>query len=331
MEIKEAAKTILSGELVVFPTETVYGLGALAMRDDAVKNIFEIKGRPSQNPLILHIAENEQLEDLVKEIPEDAKLLIDAFWPGPLTICFQKSKNVSDLVTAGLNTVCVRMPSHEIAHQFLLAVGKAVAAPSANLSGKPSTTSFKDAKSQLEEKGVFILDGGQSPLGLESTIVDCTTEELRILRPGSVGKEELEKVLGKTVMLEKDSKIVSSPGQLLSHYSPRGKLTVLCGSSEERLRWFSEQRFNKSNIIAFGVIGPEEKTTQEFNYYILSKKEEDLHEYASNLYSFLNFCDRIGAQEIILEFPNREHPLYPALFNRLEKASRGNIVYLDDS
>ncbi|MDF2379069.1 MAG: L-threonylcarbamoyladenylate synthase [Candidatus Gracilibacteria bacterium] len=326
MNTQDAADRLQKGELVVFPTETVYGIGALASNDDAVQKIFEVKGRPQENPLILHIADRSQLDELVKEIPGGAVKLMDAFWPGPLTICFQKSDQVSDLVTAGLSSVCLRNPDHPLTHDLLSRVGSAVAAPSANISGRPSTTTFGHATAQLKEKGVHIIDGGNTVLGLESTVVDCTRTDIRILRPGVVSKDQLEKCLGFEVNEEHIEKI-TSPGQLLEHYAPQGKLHVIIGDATQRREWISKHATSQATL---GVVGTHLEGQSISPYQVLCEKEDNLKIYAQNLYQFLNWCDETNATDIILELPAlREHQLYSALLNRLNKASQGNILNLD--
>ncbi len=324
MDTQTAAEHLKNGDLVVFPTETVYGIGALASDDAAVRRIFEVKGRPQQNPLILHIADRSQLDVLVREIPESAQKLMDAFWPVPLTICFDKSNQVSDLVTAGLPTVCVRNPDHPIVHDILKEVVEAVAAPSANLSGKPSTTRFQDAKRQLEDKGVFFMEGGETTIGLQSTVVDCTGEQVRILRPGFVSQSQLEECLCEQVHIENQPDIVTSPGQLLEHYAPQGELTVLMGAREKRREWLQQQDLTETLLGLVGDVS-DVKDTQS----VQLSEEDDLQTYASHLYGFLNSCDVKGMKKIILELPSyTDHDLFPALLNRLEKASRGNVLKL---
>lgn len=325
MTVHEAAQKLLRGALLVFPTETVYGLGALASNEKAIRKIFRVKGRPIHNPLILHIAEKRQLNELVQEIPSSAKILIDHFWPGPLTICFKKSKNVSDLVTAELPTVCIRQPSHPIAHRLLAMVNEPVAAPSANLSGKPSATTFRDAKRQLLKKGVYFLPGRKSPLGIESTVVDCSGRNLRLLRPGVITKHTLESVIGKKIEDSSKGKKVRSPGQLLRHYSPSGKLMVLFGTREKRRKYLSQHHFDKKERWAFGLIGKKMKFVLPGTIFFIASSEQNLNTYASRLYRFLNNCDRAKAKHIVLELPKTKHPLLPTLVNRLEKASRGRI------
>lgn len=322
MTAQEAAQKILSGELTVFPTETVYGIGALMSDERAVQKIFEAKGRPSKNPLIVHIAEVKQLDALVTEVPSAAKKLIEAFWPGPLTICFPKTKQVPDAVTAGLPTVCVRMPNHRLAQQFLREVGKPVAAPSANLSGRPSTTTFEDAKRQLAEKGVHFLDGGSTPLGIESTVVDCSREPVRLLRPGIISQRDIEEILGAPLIDESNGEKISSPGQLLEHYAPQGHLTVLFGTRQQRREWIHQH----GNGATLGYVGTLPGLSPDALTYQLCQEEKDLETFAARLYEFLNWCDQESAKKIVLELPKSDHPLLPALLNRLEKASRGRIL-----
>jgi len=328
MNPQEAAQKLFQGELVVFPTETVYGLGALASDDRAVLRIFQAKGRPPQNPLILHIADNEQLKDLTSEIPASAQKLIDHFWPGPLTICFKKSEKVSTLISAGLSTVCVRRPDHAIAREFLKSVGQAVAAPSANISGKPSTTTYEDARRQLEEKGVLFLDGGTTPLGIESTIIDCSEDTLKLLRPGSVSRDQIEDVLGGKIMVESEasSAFVTSPGQLLEHYAPSGELVVLFGAKAQRDDWI-QQHIEDPSEWHLGTFS--EISRHSFlDTFFLAEKERDLTSYAAKIYAFLNWSDLKNAKKILLELPNSTDPIVPTLLNRLQKASRGHILRL---
>lgn len=329
MTPREAAELLKKGELVVFPTETVYGIGAIASSDEAVQKIFQSKGRPQHNPLILHISELRQLDSLVENIPEDAHRLIAAFWPGPLTICFRKKKTVSDLVTAGLPTVCIRMPDHPVAQELLRAVGEAVAAPSANLSGKPSSTRFQDAVRQLTQSGVSFLDGGDTQYGLESTVVDCSGDHVEVLRPGIISAEDLSQVIGKPVRTQIRHEDITSPGQLLNHYAPSGTLTVLYGPRSWRREWIHEHV--KKGEAFVGFVGDLEQLSDVQHSLRVAENEEDLKGYAATLYGFLNWCDEEGADSIVLELPEGPHPLIEALLNRLEKASGGNVIRPSDA
>ncbi|MED4163311.1 L-threonylcarbamoyladenylate synthase, partial [Halalkalibacterium halodurans] len=229
-EIKEAALWIKKGELVALPTETVYGLGANALSDEAVQKIFIAKGRPSDNPLIVHISRKEQLLRLVSHIPDSANLLINAFWPGPLTIIFPKGEEVSTVVTAGLDTVAVRMPSHPVAQALIEAANVPIAAPSANRSGKPSPTSAAHVLADLRGKIAGVVDGGPTAEGVESTVIDCTTTPPILYRPGGVTREQLEAVLGPIRIdpaLLGNAEQPKSPGMKYTHYAPEGELTLV--------------------------------------------------------------------------------------------------------
>lgn len=235
--IARAGEIIQKGGLVAFPTETVYGLGGDGLNPDSSRKIYEAKGRPSDNPLIIHIYRMEDLEVLVKEIPENAKKLAQAFWPGPLTMILPKTDIVPKETTGGLDTVAVRMPSHKVALAFIEAAGGFVAAPSANLSGKPSPTLAKYVLEDMDGRIDMIIDGGDIEIGLESTIVDLTGEVPMILRPGFVTQEMLEDVLGEVncdpTLLDADCKDrPKAPGMRYRHYAPKGDMLIVEGSSD---------------------------------------------------------------------------------------------------
>ena len=205
--IAEGARYIRKGKLVAFPTETVYGLGANGLDEEAVKNIFIAKGRPQDNPLILHVSKIDEVRPLVKSIPEEAKILMEEFWPGPLTIIFERSSIVPDIITAGLNTVAIRMPNHPVALELIEASGVPIAAPSANTSGKPSPTLAEHVIEDLYGKIDMILDGGPTGVGLESTVLDLTTDVPTILRPGGITLETIRHFIPNA---ELDLSIISS-------------------------------------------------------------------------------------------------------------------------
>ncbi|NTW50266.1 MAG: threonylcarbamoyl-AMP synthase, partial [Chlorobiales bacterium] len=229
----EAARFLLRDELVAFPTETVYGLGANIFSEKAVSKIFDVKGRPSDNPLIAHISDFSELILLVRRITAPAETLIDAFFPGPLTIVLPKSKYVPSVVTAGLETIGVRMPSHPVAHMFLKSCGVSVAAPSANLSGKPSPTTWQAAKEDLDGRISCILKGDQSDVGLESTIVDCSGKTPTLLRAGVITLEQLHEVIPgiEVERLAPDAR-PKSPGQKYRHYAPNANIVLVDHPSE---------------------------------------------------------------------------------------------------
>lgn len=235
--LKEAGEIIKRGGLVAFPTETVYGLGGNALDETASEKIYRAKGRPSDNPLIVHICRMEDIYPIVKEVPEAALKLADVFWPGPLTMILKKSDKVPDTTTGGLDTVAVRMPGHKTALAFIAAAGGYVAAPSANISGKPSPTLAKYVAEDMGGRIDMILDGGEIAIGLESTIIDLTEKVPVILRPGYITKKMLESVLGQVetdsvVMGVDDGQAPKAPGMKYRHYAPKGELTIISGSRE---------------------------------------------------------------------------------------------------
>lgn len=236
--IKEAGEIIKKGGLVAFPTETVYGLGGDALNEESSGKIYHAKGRPSDNPLIVHICRIEDLYPIVREVPETAKKLADAFWPGPLTMILHKSDRVPYATTGGLDTVAVRMPGHKTALAFIEAAGGYIAAPSANTSGKPSPTLAKYVAEDMDGRIEMILDGGEIGIGLESTIVDLTETPPVILRPGYITKEMLKEVLGevetdKTILDGNSKQPPKAPGMKYRHYAPKGDLTIISGEQEK--------------------------------------------------------------------------------------------------
>ncbi len=256
--IRMGAELLLDGELVAFPTETVYGLGADGTNGAAVGRIFEAKGRPQDNPLILHIWNFRQLEGIWSEIPETARLLADAFWPGPLTMIFRTGDGVPAEVTAGLDTVAVRMPSHPVAYALLERCGVPVAAPSANLSGKPSPTTAQHVLEDMRGRIPLILDGGSAGYGVESTVVSLAGEP-KILRPGAVTREMLESVLGPVGVAESilrpllDGETASSPGMKYRHYAPDAQVRVIMGEerdvAEETVRLYDDAVKNGKSVM----------------------------------------------------------------------------------
>ncbi|MBQ9342336.1 MAG: threonylcarbamoyl-AMP synthase [Lachnospiraceae bacterium] len=233
--MEDAGSLIKRGELVAFPTETVYGLGGDALSVDSSAKIYAAKGRPSDNPLIVHVADYSDLEKIVKELPKEAKMLADAFWPGPLTMRFKKNEKVPCTTTGGLDTVAVRMPNNEIALKFIKASGGFIAAPSANRSGRPSPTLAEHVKEDMDGIIPLILDGGQVGIGIESTIVDLSEDEISILRPGYITAEMIEKVIGRKVTLDAAVDGVSkdahpkAPGMKYRHYAPKAELILVEG------------------------------------------------------------------------------------------------------
>ena len=246
-KIEKAGKLVRQGEVVAFPTETVYGLGADALNKDASRKIYAAKGRPSDNPLIVHIARFEDLYPIVKEVPEEAKKLAETFWPGPLTMCFFKTDLVPKETTGGLDTVAVRMPNHKVALEFIKASGGYLAGPSANTSGRPSPTLAEHVLDDMNGRIPLILDGGQVGIGIESTIVDFTGDKVSILRPGYITKEMMEEVLGQEVVVDPavngvtDDAKPKAPGMKYRHYAPKAELNLVEGNNKEEVFSFMRQ------------------------------------------------------------------------------------------
>lgn len=326
-----AAEIIKEGNTVVFPTETVYGLGADATSEDAVKKIFEAKGRPSDNPLIVHIADICDVDGLVTEVPEKAKLLMEKFWPGPLTIIMKKSSIVPNSVTAGLATVGVRMPENETAREFIRLAGTPVAAPSANISGKPSPTNFKDVFLDMNGRAAGIIEGEPSRVGVESTVIDMTAEIPTVLRPGGVTIEELEDVIGKVLGGReiKDVETPKAPGMKYRHYAPAGRVYILKGSIDEAASFIKdiESTGKKVGVMMFDEF---KEYFKESGAEIVSLGSKEKPEDAANrLFSALREMDKCGAQVCFApEIP--EEGLWLAVRNRLYKAAADNILDLNN-
>ena len=330
--IEEAGRIIRKGGLVAFPTETVYGLGGDALNPESSKKIYAAKGRPSDNPLIVHIADKKDLYRIVREVPEKAKKLMEAFWPGPLTMIFYKNELVPQATTGGLDTVAVRMPSDRIAAAFIRAAGGFVAAPSANVSGRPSTTTAAHVEEDLSGRIEMILDGGQAVIGLESTIVDMSVEPPVILRPGAVTKEMMEAVIGP---LEVDKAIIApdsgvkpkAPGMKYRHYAPRADLAVVEGSTEAviaAINQLAEEAETEGKRV--GIIATDETKDRYPKGLVLSlgarKHEEEI---AQHLFEVLRDFDETDVDCIYSEAFD-EASIGPAIMNRLLKAAGHKVI-----
>ncbi len=307
--IKIAAAIIRKGGLVIFPTETVYGLGADALNPLAVGKIFEVKKRPYFDPLIVHIHDISYLESICQNVPSVAKKLAQKFWPGPLTLVLPKKDIVPDITTAGLKTVAVRMPSHPAALKLIKESGVPIAAPSANLFGYLSPTSCHDIKEKMQGAVDIILDGGKCELGIESTVIKVEKDIVVVLRPGAVEIEEIEKDVGKVKVVNKKSKQQESPGQLSSHYSPTTPLKVI---KNKKCLLPSGK---KIGLLAFKKV---EKKDIFHTVEILSHKG-DLREAAANFFSSLHRLDKAGLDIIYAEEVPRIGLGY-AIMDRLRKA-----------
>lgn len=301
-----AARYIANGEVVAFPTETVYGLGANIFNEEAIKKIFEAKGRPSDNPLIAHIAELSQLKSVASEIPPIAQKLIEAFFPGPLTLVLPKHKNVPAVATAGLKTIGVRMPSHPIAQQLLRACGVPLVAPSANLSGRPSPTTWQAVREDLSGRIACILKGDQTKVGLESTVVDCTGKAPLILRAGGITLEQLREVIPETGIADDSSSAPKSPGTKYRHYSPHAQVFVSN---------FPQYTVPGNEAAYIGIDPP--SRAEAFQKTLLCK---DVAEYAHSLFQFFRECDDEGIKTIYCQAVSEEG-LGLALMDRIRRAA----------
>ena len=327
-ELIEAAAILKKGGLVAFPTETVYGLGADALNEEAARKIYAAKGRPSDNPLIAHIAKKEDIEPLVREIPEAGKKLMDAFWPGPLTLIFPKSGRVPKGTTGGLDTVAVRMPSDPVARRLIELAGTPVAAPSANTSGRPSPTTAEHVRQDMDGRIEMIVDGGPVGIGVESTIVDVTGEIPMVLRPGAITMEMLKKCVG---AVEIDPAILGpvsqdfkpkAPGMKYRHYAPKADLTIVSGETEDVVRAISRMAAEReSEGLSVGIICTDETRALYPCGVVRSMGVRARQEtIAHNLYAVLREFDDLNADVIYSEsFEGGE--LSQAIMNRLCKAA----------
>ena len=331
-KIQEAARLLREGELVIFPTETVYGLGGNGLDEGAVDKIFRAKGRPKDNPLILHVADPEQVLDLVKVIPPKGKDCMDVFWPGPLTLIFERSEKVSDSVTAGANTVAIRMPSHPIAHAILKEAAVPVAAPSANTSGRPSPTRLAHVLEDMDGKVPMIVDSGDANVGIESTVLDVTVDPPMIYRPGGVTKEDLEAIIGEVAVdettIDADNDAVpKSPGQKYRHYAPKGDATLFAGDLKNIAKEINRRLAEAEPGVRTAVLcTTETKDLYEgMDLLVDMGSREQLEDVAHNLFESLRRCDEEDIDLLFVEgFDFRG--LGVGIMNRLLKACGGKVV-----
>lgn len=330
----ETASAILSkGGLVAMPTETVYGLAADALNGDAVRRIFEAKGRPMDNPLIVHVAEFSDIDrlHLVAEIPEKARKLAEAFWPGPLTIIMKKGDVIPDEVSAGLDTVAIRIPSHPDAHRLLSVSGLALAAPSANTSGKPSPTTAKHVSDDMDGKIEAILDGGACSVGVESTVITVVTDVPRILRPGLITCEQLESVIGEVAVdhavlnkLENNEK-AASPGMKYKHYAPRARVILVRGSDEKYITFVNRIYARDKSVAA--MCYDEDKPRLSAPCITIGARDDEEAQ-AQALFDALRAVDEInGVKTVYAHCPSAEG-VGMALYNRLIRAAAFEVIDL---
>lgn len=330
--LKRAGALIKAGGLVVFPTETVYGLGANGLDAGAVKRIFKAKGRPSDNPLILHISRAEDLDRLVAEVPTTASMLMERFWPGPLTLVLKKSPLVPDAVTAGLDTVAVRMPSHPVAMNMIYYAGVPVAAPSANISGKPSPTRTSHVVYDLMGRVDMIIDGGDVDVGLESTVAEVTGGGVIILRPGGITLEQIGEVAGEVFIDPAISNnnamdIPRSPGMKYTHYSPDAEVIVIDGILDRvviRIQQMAEELESQGKIV--GIMATDQTRALYKRGTVISVGDRERpRTIAANLFAVLREFDGIGVDVILAESMDQSG-VGLAVMNRLLKSAGYNIV-----
>ncbi len=324
-ELKVICNLIRNGELVIFPTETVYGIGANALDENAVGKIFIAKGRPSDNPLIVHIADKRKIEEIAQDITEMEQILIDNFMPGPFTLILKRKPIIPDIVTAGLDTVAIRMPDNIIARGIIQFSGVPIAAPSANISGRPSGTNIEDIRKELEGKVSAIVDGGETPIGLESTVVKVVDEIPVILRPGKITPEEIEKV---TRIVKIDEKVFSkvnkedkieSPGMKYRHYAPETKCKLINYLNELDQIFYLKKiiKEHAGNVVVIGFEEHREKVfVSEGRFISVANSQKNLEEYAKNIYSSLRKADEMKPEIILIEGVPKKG-LGIAIMNRL--------------
>ena len=328
-----AVSLIRRGELVAFPTETVYGLGADATNETAVAKIFAAKGRPHFDPLIIHVSSFSMLEGILKEIPDKARILAESFWPGPLTLVLPKREEIPDIVTAGLPTVAVRIPQNKIALNLIKEAGVPIAAPSANIFGHPSPTCAGHVIQDLGGKIALILDGGPTRVGVESTVVDLTHSPPVILRPGGVGRESLEDILGGvTVFSGMNEEALKSPGQMKQHYAPRAKVLLFQGKCQKKIIAAMRETINKLNKgYNIGIMVPEEMCFHFRNEEVILEglsSFTDMNAVARNIYTKMRLLDSKKVSHILVLAPP-EQGIGLAVYDRLFKAAGSQLVEVD--
>ena len=331
----EAGKIIRNGGLVAFPTETVYGLGANGLDADACAKIYEAKGRPSDNPLILHVADRAMI-DQAATVTEMAERVLAAFAPGPVTVILPKRDVVPSSVTGGFATVGIRMPDNDIARALIRAAGVPIAAPSANRSGRPSPTTAAAVFADMEGKIPLILDGGPCRFGVESTIVDCTGERAAILRPGAVTREMLAEVLGELapppVVGEKDAPL--APGMMYTHYAPLAPLTLISASRKKKYEAFcaavreATEKGKRPGVIVSRELAEELATLVPARHIAVYGDAGDVPAMAANLYGSLRYFDDVDV-DVLFADTIEEKGLGVAVMNRLKKAAGGRMLFID--
>lgn len=330
--IEKSTKLILNDEIVAIPTETVYGLGANGLSDVAVSKIFKAKNRPQDNPLILHISDYDMMENLVYELNDEIKEFLNHFWPGPLTVVMKKKDIIPDAVSCGLDTVAIRMPNNEIARDFIEQCGVPIAAPSANISGKPSPTTAEDVFTDMNGKISVILDGGLCNIGIESTVLDLTKKPYTILRPGFYTKEDFLKYEDEILIddaIVTENIIPKSPGQKYKHYAPKAKVLVISAKDRKKSSMEIEKIIKENKGLKIGIFKFDETFLNVESENILSLGSVfDLREMSKILFRGLREFDENNVDLIVVEGCD-EKGLGFSIMNRLKKSASGNIKYID--
>ena len=331
--IKEMADKIRNGETVIFPTETVYGLGANAMDENATKKIYEAKGRPSDNPLIVHIADVEEVDKIALEVGEKARKAMDEFWPGPLTIILKKKEIVPNVTSGGLSTVAIRMPSNKIANALIRESKTQIAAPSANISGRPSPTKAEHVVKEMSGRVSGIIMGGDCDFGLESTVVDFSEDKPMILRPGSITKEMLEEVLGDvsidpSLSKKEDNIKAKAPGMKYKHYSPNAQVYIVKGEENNVIVKMNElSKKNHAENKKTGIMCMS-KDVDKFECDYIVDLGKDYDEVASNLFDALIKMDE-AKMDIVYSVYFESCGVGQAIMNRLLKSAGYRIINAD--
>ncbi|POB09763.1 threonylcarbamoyl-AMP synthase [Sulfobacillus sp. hq2] len=317
-----AIEALKAGEVVAFPTETVYGLGANAQDPQACRKIFEAKGRPVDNPLIVHVLDENQLRELVPgPLPECAKRLVHAFWPGPLTLVLEADKRVSEVVRGGLPTVAVRAPNHPVARALIDGLKAPIAAPSANRSGRPSPTRATDVLRDLQGRVPYIIDGGDSMVGLESTIVDCAVDPPVLLRPGFIGRDRLEKVLGQPVLLAGPETTHRAPGMKYRHYAPQAPVIWLNMRDDQRIG--QELDHLRQEFSTLALLAP--LRWQAYPAQAFRPIGQDVNTVAHGLFTGFRELDDMHPGAIVVIWPKDTAGVGLAVANRLGKAASRQV------
>lgn len=316
--LKQAAEVLRLGGLVAFPTETVYGLGADAFNAEAVRKVFEAKGRPPDNPLIVHIAEFEQIKSLTGEVPEVGKVLADAFWPGPLTLVVKSSPSIPKAVTGGLETVAVRIPKHSVTLELIKKLNKPIVGPSANKSGRPSPTTAQHVYDDLAGKIDLIIDSGPTTIGIESTVIDVTVSPPLILRFGGLTREKIEQLIGAVRTTEDEQSLKKSPGTRYRHYAPEARVVLFERGGKLAFDQLLKKYREEGKQVGYIVYTPELAVKgNDVKGKIVS---QDLKNYSQQLFDLLRNLDKLDTDVILIESVE-EVELGKAIMDRLRKAT----------